>query len=287
MLMRLPIIWLSLPSPARAFPLSAFVSGNRFAAVVVPAASRQSTVYSLDSKRGRMSPLSGSSSSSPGLTDLGSSKSVPEEIERDVVCWRDRIDASIVQSRKIRGGNFVQIATVDPATQAPRCRTVVFRGFLPLGGSNKDAMKMITDSRSSKVSEVSVTNGGNGMAEMVWWFSKSNEQYRIRGTLEFVGQDHCSQEMIQARKQQWGSMSDSAREQFYWKDPGVPYEPQNVVPVGGRDESSGKVLPPPDNFLLMLLRPFRVDYLRLGDNFRQIDELIDGSDQWTLNRVNP
>ena len=40
-----------------------------------------------------------------------------------VVPWRERITSSIARSRKIRGGNYVQLATVD-ANNAPRCRTV-------------------------------------------------------------------------------------------------------------------------------------------------------------------
>lgn len=40
--------------------------------------------------------------------------------------WRERIEVSIAKSRKIRGGNYVQLATVDEDGH-PRCRTVVFR----------------------------------------------------------------------------------------------------------------------------------------------------------------
>ena len=40
--------------------------------------------------------------------------------------WKERIEASIAKSRRIRGGNYVQIATVDEDGH-PRCRTVVFR----------------------------------------------------------------------------------------------------------------------------------------------------------------
>ena len=40
------------------------------------------------------------------------------------------------------------------------------------------------------------------------------------------------------------------------------------------------------SFLLMLLHPTRVHYLRLTDNFAQVDEL--GEDkQWSTRRVNP
>jgi pyridoxamine 5'-phosphate oxidase len=93
---------------------------------------------------------------------------------------------------------------------------------------------------------------------------------------------------IAERKQQWGNLSDMAREQFYWEDPGISYTSTwakgEGIPAGGRDDD-GKVLPPPDTFLLMLLNPTTIDYLRLGDNFRQVDKWEDG--QWLSTRVNP
>ena len=184
----------------------------------------------------------------------------------------------------------MQIATVDPTTNQPRCRTVVFRGFQQVDhpdsiecDGKSCVMKMITDDRSGKVSE---SSKGDAASEMVWWFSKSSEQYRIRGKLMFVGngQFELDNSLENARKQQWGNLSDPAREQFFWKEPGLPFSGESEVPEGGRDKD-GNLLPPPDSFLLMLLFPTRVDYLRLGDNFRQIDEIKDGS--WTRSRVNP
>ena len=61
---------------------------------------------------------------------------------------------------------------------------------------------------------------------------------------------------ISERKQQWGNLRDMAREQFYWEDPGISYTSTwakgEGIPLGGID-SDGKVLPPPDTFLLMTL----------------------------------
>ena len=90
-----------------------------------------------------------------------------------VAPWRERITDSIARSRKIRGGNYVQLATVDSDT--PRCRTVVFRGFAPDG-----RLKIITDKRSAKVTE-------SRRVEVCWWFSQSSEQYRSRATLPTSG----------------------------------------------------------------------------------------------------
>lgn len=228
-----------------------------------------------------------SSSYSIGLGDVGKATG-----DDDLISWRNRIDTSIAKSRNIRGGNFVQIATVDSETNEPRCRTVVFRGFQQVEDDcsidcddKPCVMKMITDNRSNKVSEV---NDGNSACEMVWWFTKSSEQYRIRGELKFVGgtgQFELDEKLASVRKQQWGNLSDLAREQFFWKEPGLLYSGESTVPEGGRGEDGKEVLPPPDTFLLMLLFPTRVDYLRLGDNFRQIDQVKDGT--WTLARVNP
>ena len=41
--------------------------------------------------------------------------------------WHDRIQVAIARSRKVKGGNYVQLATVDEDGD-PACRTVVFRG---------------------------------------------------------------------------------------------------------------------------------------------------------------
>jgi hypothetical protein len=243
--------------------------------------------------------------------------------------WKERIEISIAKSRKIRGSNYVQLSTIDIAAMEPRCRTVVFRGFLksvpnyevfnvlltttavdhatalPMQNDNNDnyskyygdcVMKMITDKRSNKVHEtasqlsetISTTTKQNDVAEMVWWFAKSSEQYRVRGKLHFIGSSDATIATKQQegggetekkndyftieRKQQWGNLSDMAREQFYWNNPGLEYDGQpSNVPQGGRDVD-GTILPPPDNFLLMLLYPTRVDYLRLTDNYHQIDE---------------
>jgi pyridoxamine 5'-phosphate oxidase len=213
--------------------------------------------------------------------------------------WRSLLEVSNTRSRKIRGSNYVQLATVDPETREPRCRCVVFRGFqsLPLDHALSvqldglsGVMRMITDARSNKVREIQESSK-NKNAELVWWFPKTNEQYRIRGTLVFVGNGpflyDTDETLALARKQQWGNLTDAARESFFKTPvPGELYEPENEVPPGGRDDS-GSVMPPPDNFLLMLLLPRYVDYLRLGNMYRQIDQRHDNNMTWSKHRVNP
>jgi len=248
---------------------------------------------------------------SPGMADVGSTSGGGQaDPSQHVIWWRDRIATSIARSRKIRGANFVQIASCDPSTGEPRCRTVVFRGFLPIDPASEGncapcVMKMITDSRSNKVTEVGqsgeVSLKKNNL-ELVYWFGKSSEQYRIRGHAQFVGDTFTTDPRLSSQRvQQWGNLSDSAREQFFWPDPGVIYPgTPPVVPEGGRDLEGKVIQPPPKSFLLMLLHPTRVDYLRLTDNYKQVDELVvnEGGDadtqldinvetSWRFSRLNP
>jgi len=114
--------------------------------------------------------------------------------------WLSRIEVSIAKSRKIKGGNYVQIATVA-SDGLPHCRTVVFRGFSKIGSTS--LMRMITDARSEKVQQIT----DRPACEMVWWFSQSSEQYRIRGNLILVG-PNTTGELQEARNQQWKQLSD-------------------------------------------------------------------------------
>jgi pyridoxamine 5'-phosphate oxidase len=233
--------------------------------------------------------------------------------------WRSLLEISMAKTRKIRGSNYIQLATVDHATAASninpeaRVRTVVFRGMLSVPTehilynvcphTDKDGndqslsclLKMCTDRRSHKVQE------NTSVAEICWWFPKTSEQYRIRGSLILVGkeEEEADRTLSIARKELWGNLSDPARESFLnthdvpgqpWTGDSTDNNSDTTIPKGGRDEE-GKVVPPPDNFLLMLLNPHYCDYLCLsGDQYRQMDTRSsdDGAGgQWSSQQVNP
>jgi len=235
-----------------------------------------------------------------GKADIGNQQHPLTDASDDILqSWRTRMGISSARTRKIRGSNYVQLATVDPDTGEPRCRTVVFRGFLRLPPDHMlcrecdgepCVMRMITDLRSRKVQEIE--RHPSDAAELLWWFPKTTEQYRVSGRLVFVGAGRFRYDgdevVASARREMWGNLSDSAREQFLDSEnvPGEPYtgEPTGI-PAGGRD-GRGSLLPPPDSFLLMLLVPEHVDYLRLQNMYRQIDRYSkDGG--WESERVNP
>jgi pyridoxamine 5'-phosphate oxidase len=216
------------------------------------------------------------------------------DFDIDPKSWRSLLEISIAKSRKIRGSNYVQIATVNNGE--PRCRTVVFRGFQNLPADHALSnhcddmsciMKMCTAKNSQKVAQ----NQQQPIAEMVWWFPKTSEQYRVRGSLILIGNDSDDKALATARKELWGNLGDPSRESFLETSvPGEAFSTSSSTKTppaeGGRGED-GKVLPPPDNFLLMLLDPSDCDYLRLtGGQYRQIDARAKDSG-WSYERVNP
>lgn len=101
-------------------------------------------------------------------TDTNDIKDNDSNENKLIQLWSDRIQISIKKSRKIKGGNYVQIATVDKYNK-PHCRTVVFRGFTNIVNngifpSKLLGMKMITDSRSDKIEHIQYSSA----CEMVW-----------------------------------------------------------------------------------------------------------------------
>ena len=181
-----------------------------------------------------------------------------DALNMNIENWLDRIKISIQKGRNIKvGGNFVSLSTVETDSitgqNIPKCRTVVFRGFFNMSVSPMSTIvtiKMITDSRSEKISQLPKNNNG----ELVWWFSQSREQYRISGKCLLVDDDAAT-DMQRERISMWSQISDSAREQFYWLNPGQAFEHvlHHHIPRGGRDTDGITILLPPSNFLLLLL----------------------------------
>lgn len=252
----------------------------------------ESTLNSSLSRLSGLTRTSYSGNNSVNIRRMASEVMEDQEVGPTDQSWRSLLEVSIAKSRKIRGSNYVQISTVSKNGE-PRCRTVVFRGFLrssnlpedhpmsPQNGGHFDGkpciMKMCTDLRSRKVGEVA----HQPISEMVWWFPKTSQQYRVRGSLLLVGDDNDDKALQIARKEMWGNLSDPARESFL--------DDESVRYIGGRADD-GKVLPVPANFLLMLLNPTYVDYLQLtGAQYRQIDERVGDARKstWSSKRVKP
>jgi len=198
--------------------------------------------------------------------------------------WRSPLARALHLNRSLVYARYVQLATVR-ADGRPANRTIVFRGFLP-----DNQLKFITDARSEKVEQMTHQAWG----EVCWYFPKSREQFRLLGRLQLVQADEPDPALAAARQSQWQDLSDAARLQFAWPDPG-----QSRAAASAFTPSAPDPLHPLSNFCLLLLCPVQVDHLELrGDpqNRTRYDQQIAtatskdsaaASHHWTVTAVNP
>ena len=73
-----------------------------------------------------------------------------------------------------------------------------------------------------------------------------------------------------------------------WPQPEAEYASHSYlsspIHIGGYD-SERNTLPAPHSFLLMLLHPTNIKYLRMTDNYAQV-EVIGEDGEWKFHRVN-
>ncbi|MEM6614114.1 MAG: Npun_F5749 family FMN-dependent PPOX-type flavoprotein [Cyanobacteria bacterium P01_C01_bin.72] len=189
--------------------------------------------------------------------------------------WRSPLSSAIHRNRSKPFSRYFQLATVTPDNQ-PANRTVVFRGFLD---DEQNRLKIITDDRSAKIQDIK----HQSLAEICWYFTKTREQFRITGELYLVTVQETDPALQQARSTTWYNLSDSARSQFAWPDPGQPAEEKSAFEVEPPDEKI-----PLDNFCLLLLTPQKVDHLQLkGDPQQRYLYHLKADQTWTTQAVNP
>ncbi|EQC41499.1 hypothetical protein SDRG_01466 [Saprolegnia diclina VS20] len=181
--------------------------------------------------------------------------------------WKQRLHEAIEANRHIPGTHYLQMATVAQ-DGAPQCRTVVFRGF-----EGETGLTMITDARSAKVAQLTA----NPACEVAWWLPQNGEQFRIAGDVELVTPDADAKGL---RTQLWHKLRESMRQQFFWPEPNTPFTDAPVPVVSSAT--------PPPTFLVLVLWPKQVKYLRLHDSFAQVDTLDVATDPaWMSRRINP
>ncbi len=187
--------------------------------------------------------------------------------------WRSAIAYALHRNCSLVYSRYLQLATVR-ADGRPANRTIVFRGFL----ESTNQFKFVTDVRSAKIDQINQ----QPWAEACWYFPHTREQFRITGNLTVVTPTHPSFQL--ARVAQWMELSDGARLQFVWPDPGKPrvLTPQAFTPTPPDSTQ------PVDNFCLLLLDPVEIDHLELRGEpqNRQIYNL-DYQQQWSVQAVNP
>lgn len=189
--------------------------------------------------------------------------------------WRSAIAHALYRNRSLVYARYLQMATVR-TNGCPANRTLVFRGFL----EDSNQLKFVTDARSEKVEQVQQ----QPWAEVCWYFPNTREQFRITGHLNLVTLDNSTPALQTARITIWQDLSDAARLQFAWPDPGksridsqAAFEPPAPDPQ--------KPLP---NFCLLLLDPVQVDHLELcGEPQNRRLYHLDEHQGWTCQELNP
>lgn len=192
----------------------------------------------------------------------------------NLAAWRSPLARALHRNRSLVYSRYLQLATVrlggDPAN-----RTVVFRGFL----AETNQLQFVTDARSEKVEQI----GQTPVAEACWYFPNTREQFRLAGKLTLVTTNYPDVDLLAARQRLWQTLSDPARTQFTWADPGKPRNDDMELA-----ESTPDPMTPPPTFCLLLLDPDRVDHLELrGNPQNRWQYHRDTSGDWVKQAVNP
>jgi pyridoxamine 5'-phosphate oxidase len=188
--------------------------------------------------------------------------------------WRSPLAHALHRNRSLPYARYLQLATVR-ADGRPANRTVVFRGFL----DSTNQLQLITDDRSEKIAQIE----HQPWSEICWYFPTTREQFRLTGKLSLISADCPNPDLFQAREQLWQSLSDQARVQFVWPNPGQPR-----VTEDGFASIAPDAIKPPSNFRLLLLEPTQVDHLELrGNPQNRYLYIYEKDGQWSAQEVNP
>ena len=189
--------------------------------------------------------------------------------------WRSLLSSAIHRNRSKPYSRYFQLATVTPEGY-PSNRTLVFRGFVE---DERSSLKMITDLRSGKIQDIEQQEIG----EICWYFTKTREQFRIQGNLRLVTAQEKDSDLLKIRKETWQNISDAARSQFAWPDPGELAAEKSAFDVGLLDPNL--IL---DNFCLLLLIPQKVDHLQLRESpQKRCIYTLQVDRNWLTQPVNP
>ena len=185
--------------------------------------------------------------------------------EAETPVWLQQLKRAIRQNRRDAHNRYIQFATLGMDGK-PRVRMVVFRGF----SLSEVSFFIITDARSEKVKELALCPD----VEMSWYFTQTREQFRLQcsAVTHSRGADAAL-----PRDTLWKGLSDAAKAQFFWPEPGLP---------SGEGQSLEITAHPPETFVAIECRPQRVDHLVLAKIQRRTLSDLTASG-WTEVSINP
>ena len=165
--------------------------------------------------------------------------------EAETPVWLQQLKRAIRGNRRDAHNRYVQFATLG-LDGKPRVRMVVFRGF----SLSEASFFIITDARSEKVKELAQCPD----VEVSWYFTQTREQFRLQCSA--VTHSHGTDADLH-RDALWKGLSDAAKAQFFWPEPGLP---------SGEGQSLEITTHPPETFVVIECSPQRVDHLVLRQN---------------------
>ena len=185
--------------------------------------------------------------------------------EAEPPVWLQQLKRAIRKNRRDAHNRYLQFATLG-LDGKPRVRMVVFRGF----SLSEVSFFIITDARSEKVKELAYCPD----VEVSWYFTHTREQFRLQCSTVIHSRGADVESHYDAL---WKGLSDAAKEQFFWPEPGLP---------SGEGYSLEITAHPPETFVAIECRPLRVDHLVLAKTQqRMLSDLTESG--WTQVSVNP
>ncbi|MBF7072905.1 pyridoxamine 5'-phosphate oxidase [Glaciecola sp. MH2013] len=207
--------------------------------------------------------------------------------------WRQRLVRSLHVNRSQAQSKYYQVASCSVSGK-PSNRTMVFRGF----ANGTDNLLSVTDKRSKKISDWTNDRFSNKQYEICWYFAKTREQYRIAGELTLVDKSVTEVEYQKLLEQSWANLSENAQSSFFAEAPGTPFaetkpsqdNQRNDVRTASIDSKTDKNISEKterfisDNFVLVIFRPYEVDYLNLRETpHLRVSSAL--SDNWEETRI--
>jgi pyridoxamine 5'-phosphate oxidase len=177
--------------------------------------------------------------------------------------WQTLLNRALARNRRERA---VQFATVDALGQ-PSLRTVILRGVTDTGD-----LYVFSDARAQKVKDLTY----KPQAALCIWWRKTSEQFRFSGLVSI----HKESDGYwgERRRQLWFAQSEENQALFLGPPPGTPLTDEPPAPVTSKDVS--------DTFVLLVLTPIRVDYLKLGRSHERLG-FISTASGWHCQRLVP
>ena len=185
--------------------------------------------------------------------------------ETETPLWLQQLKRAIRGNRRDTHNRYVQFATLG-LDGKPRVRVVVFRGF----SLSEASFFIITDARSEKVKELAQCPD----VEVSWYFTQTREQFRLQ--CGAVTHSHGTDADLH-RDVLWKGLSDAAKAQFFWPEPGLP---------SGEGRSLEITTHPPETFVVIECSPHQVDHLVLAKIQRRTLSDLTASG-WTEVSINP